>query len=919
MSAKYERILCTWLPAIAVIAMVLSWFWNGNFQFLGDFSVPSNPIQYLSRFSQSWDPNIDFGIFSLFALFPTPRVILVSFYSGIFLLTGTSLAAEIALVLTILLIGYSGMRYLWATIIHARGSPIGQAIASSFFVVNPFVTVYIQNPVQLVPYAVIPWCLAFTIKGIRGFGTLKYSFLVGLCFTVSFITFPQVAMEVITAAGVLAIFLLHLVRKRGLWLKQTTFIVSSLVITAGLNAYWLILAFANASLFSQLYNQVQASTSSLNTQNTILATPRLLGDWSLLAGYAGRLYVPYSPDYYSSVPTVIATSALPIIAFGAVMVRPLMKRNVFLAGAAIVGIILSTGSNPPFGPAYNLILSIPGSTLFRNPPRYFLSIVALAYALLIGLFVSFFVRRSERATLVRKAFGLGVVLLVILTIAFASSPMISGQITRNWYSPSMNGYAIPRYYSDASYWLSSNDSRARIFVLPHTGVYMATLWGYQGGNIYPYLFTNPIVTSSGGQYSPSTALDAINSVYDEFYANRTTDLGKVLSILDVSYILFDQSVDTQFYGLPPPQLTLSLLKNQTDVRLVRVFGQLMIFRNMENVSAISGTQNINILDGSPSSPGSVASFDRFQSGWELGPSFSNGPLPSNGSVTSEPQRLVVTIPASGQYVFAELYKNVDYSPGAKYLIIDARTTSPTSIALTINTLNQEIQLYADNPPKQALLNHYELPNETYLVYRIDEVISNVTRIRIAISNRLDTSYHGNLTAEFTSIVLANQIGDLSDMLDFVQHRGFNPLKDAVALSSILEPSLAGKLRTMNSSNSQGPNLSIKRIDSTSVMIQAETSQPFVLTYFTSFDSGFKAEVNGNRIALHFPVDGLANGWLIENTGTVNIQITFEAQTVFPIGIGITSATIGFLAGVFVLNNSGHLGIPFKSRGKSRIG
>src|SRR2546426_10470170 len=108
--------------------MVVSWFENGNSQFLGDFFVPSNPIQYLSRFPQSWDPNLDFGIFSLFTLFPTPRILLVAFYSGIFLATGSSVAVELFLVLTILLLAYFGMRYLWTVIWQAPVASLGQAI-----------------------------------------------------------------------------------------------------------------------------------------------------------------------------------------------------------------------------------------------------------------------------------------------------------------------------------------------------------------------------------------------------------------------------------------------------------------------------------------------------------------------------------------------------------------------------------------------------------------------------------------------------------------------------------------------------------------------------------------------------------------------------------------------------------------------
>ncbi len=883
--------------------MVVNWFQNDNSQFLGDFFTPSNPVQYLSRFSQSWDPNLDFGIFSLFTLFPTPRVILVAFYSGIFSITGSSVAVELFLVLAILLLAYFGMQYLWTMISQAPGPSFGQAIAGLFFVVNPFVTLYVENPVGIISYAMIPWCLGFTLRGLRGHGTLKYSVLVSACFTISLITFPQVAVSIIIVTGMIAIFAGHLLREPLTRMKQTVFMVSCFLVTVGLNGYWLSLTLTKTSLFFQNYSQVRPSSPSLNAQNTIFATPRLLGDWSLLAGYAGHLYLPYSPSYYSDALTIISTSAIPIIAFSIVILGPLNKRNIAIAGASLLGIILATGTNPPLGFVYSLILSIPGSSLFRNPPRYFLSVVALGYSILLGCFVNFFVLKSRDSSSVHRVSSLGVILFVLLAIAFASGPMISGEVTRNWYDPSMKGYHVPTYYSEASNWLSSNDSASRVFILPHTGVYMATLWGYQGGNIYPYLFANPVITNSGGQYSSSSASDLISSVYDEFYSNHTTYLGKVLSLLGVSYILFDQSVDTQFYNLPPPQTTLSLLRAQADIELVGVFGNLMLYRNMEHVSVINGTYDINMIGGTPTNPASVVNVDDFRQGWQLGPSFSKGVVPGNGSLTFESQRLVVTLPTNGQYVFVELYRNVSFAPGAKYLIVDAQTTNPTSIALTLDTLRGEVPLYAENPPDHALLNHYELTNQSYLVYRIDGVGSSVTEIRFAISNKLDTLYSGTLTAEFSTLFLANQIGDLSDMIDLVQQSTYDPAVDAVTLPAFLNPSLIRMLNTMNSSTSQSPDLKVRKIDSTSVTIDAKASHPFVLAYFTSFDEGFTAQVDDGPPALHFQVDGFANGWLIENTGSFTIQISFASQRVFLVGIGITFATIGLIVGLALFDSS----------------
>src|SRR5438034_9240777 len=212
-------------------------------------------------------------------------------------------------------------------------------------------------------------------------------------------------------------------------------------------------------------------------------------------------------------------------------------------------------------------------------------------------------------------------------------------------------------------------------------------------------------------------------------------------------------------------------------------------------------------------------------------------------------------------------------------------------------------MYEETHPNQVVLKHYELANQSYLVYRIDDVSSNVTRIRFAISNKLDTSYSGTLTAEFSTLFLANQIGDLSDMIGFVQQSSFDPAADTVTLPTFLDSSLVKILSTMNSSTSQSPDLTVRKIESTSVTIEARASHPFVLAYFTSFDESFSARVDGGSPALHFRVDGFANGWLIENTGAFTIRIDFATQRAFLIGIGVTFATIGFIVGLVLFDTS----------------
>src|SRR5205814_10275819 len=127
------------------------------------------------------------------------------------------------------------------------------------------------------------------------------------------------------------------------------------------------------------------------------------------------------------------------------------------------------------------------------------------------------------------------VALIVGMILISARPMLTGEITTNWYQPDAHGYQIPAYYSAAEQWLTSNGA-SRVLVLPRTGVYMATYWGYQGANIYPYVFLQDLITASGGQYTsggqyastPGASL--IDAIYSSLYENRTTNFGQILSM-----------------------------------------------------------------------------------------------------------------------------------------------------------------------------------------------------------------------------------------------------------------------------------------------------------------------------------------------------------------------------------------------------
>src|SRR2546425_7930390 len=215
-----------WLPvAGCVTLMVASWLINSRLQFMGDFLIPTNPSLYVQRLSQSWDPSPDLGCPSLLTVVAIPpRAILDIFYDLVFLASGGSLVAvEFSFVLITLLLASSGMFVLYKTLGQGERSHVGLLTSSFVYVVNPYVLFYLQNPVAILPYCVIPWCLAFTIRGLKGKNVAKNAILLGLSYSLSLATFPQVAISAVIAVLVTLLFAYYYWRLPHFHLSQFKF------------------------------------------------------------------------------------------------------------------------------------------------------------------------------------------------------------------------------------------------------------------------------------------------------------------------------------------------------------------------------------------------------------------------------------------------------------------------------------------------------------------------------------------------------------------------------------------------------------------------------------------------------------------------------------------------------------------------
>lgn len=153
--------------------------------------------------------------------------------------------------------------------------------------------------------------------------------------------------------------------------KNPKQLIVPLIITAVFHAYWWIPFIKNPSILS---TQFQGATSEavkyLSFASFSNAISLLHPNWP--ENIFGKVYF-MRPEFLG----------IPILAFGAMLLKKLHPKIIFFAFLALIGAFLAKGSSEPLGGLYLWLFDhVPGFSLFRDATKFYLY-VALAYAVLI--------------------------------------------------------------------------------------------------------------------------------------------------------------------------------------------------------------------------------------------------------------------------------------------------------------------------------------------------------------------------------------------------------------------------------------------------------------------------------------------------------------------------------------------------------
>ena len=496
---------------------------------------------------------------------------------GLSLVFGSVVFAHKVLLLLLMALAGFGFYLAFTYLVSSRTAGF---IAGLYLMFNPFTLTrweYGHNTV-LLAYMVLPFALLSFFKVMKEGGRISI-FVCGLLAALMIYTSPQVAYLFILFALLYAVFDLAFSGRIGIAKRiavrgvQVGLILVIALVAAFPFFYQLVMV--NLPVYSTRAEEAAVGVTSPDVTGSIIPQASLVVFMIL-----GLLFLRLKSGSTGD-------SSQPLIKVG-------RQQVLFFAVLGLLSVIIVLLVIEPLTPIYYwLFNNVPGFGMFREASKFFM-LSALSMGFFLGLVAEGFKRYvAKSSSIVRKALP---ILLISLIVLGSSWQFLTGDIVG-----SVGTVQIPEAYQQLDNWLSSQKGDFRIAFFPPAVWATTYTWA-------PIWFLDPLVAL---QVKPTVELkseaDLTQSasltrwVYTALYSNRTSDWGKLLSILGVRYIILKLNADmpTDRADLAAFSLTntLTAWSDQKGLQLEKNLTSILIYKNPHQLPHIYQTKGLSLIIG----------------------------------------------------------------------------------------------------------------------------------------------------------------------------------------------------------------------------------------------------------------------------------------------------------------------------------
>ena len=501
-----------------------------------------DPGRYIRQALSLWDPNVAMGTVTHENIgYVLP---MGPFYWVLAELHVPLWVAQRLWMGAILFAAGAGVLYLCRTI--GLTGP-GRYVASLAFLLTPYILQYAGRiSVILLPWAGVPWMLAFVILALRR-GGWRYPALFALVVAlVSGINASSILY--VGVAPVLWLVYAVVIAKEATWRRAWGVAWRVGLLTALASLWWVVGLQVEAAYGVNVlkYTETVPSTSATSLASEIL---RGLGYWYFYGTDRVGPWTQSAVAYTQNVWLMAASFAVPALLFvAAVFVR--WRHRAYFILIVVVGMILSVGAYPYADPSSvgsvfkYLMVNTTAGLAMRSTDRA-TPLVLLSLAMLLGAGVTALAARVRRTGLI---VGAGVVGVVVA----ATTPLWTGAIIAAGFTQPAH---VPDYVHQAATALNATHKSTRVFAIPGNN-FAAYRWGDTIDTAYPALLTRPFVTHEQqimGSLPTANVLNAVDVPIQEGTMNWNA-LAPMASLMSAGDILVQYDQAYERYDTPNPQV-----------------------------------------------------------------------------------------------------------------------------------------------------------------------------------------------------------------------------------------------------------------------------------------------------------------------------------------------------------------------------
>ncbi len=509
-----------------------------------------DPSRFLAQVASMWNPTVALGTVShqyIGYLLP-----MGPFYAGLAALHVPTWVAQRLWLGGILFAAGAGILHL-SRVLSLRGP--GRVVAALAFMLSPYFLQYAGRiSVILLPWAGLPWMIAFTVLAFRKGGWRYPALFAVVVALVSGIN--ATAILYVGLGPVLWLLYAAGVEKEGSWRRAWATALKIGALTVLCCLWWIAGLETEAAYGVDVlkYTETLPSTSATSTAAEVI---RGLGYWYFYGGDRLGPWTSSAVIYTQQLWLIALSYFIPFLAFvSAVMVR--WRHRAFFVLLVIVGTVLSVGAYPytnptPVGGLLKAFMSDTTAGLALRSTDRATPLVILGLAMLLGSGVSALWLRIP---------WLGVATGVIIAgMVIANNPaMFNGdaEVSSTFHQPA----SLPGYELAAIDHLNATHKNTRVLALP--GDDFATYrWGNTVTTPQPAYLTRPFVSPVQQVMGSIPTEDTLYAVDEPIQTDIEdwTGLAPMARLLSAGDVLFEYDQAYEHYGVPQPEILAEQLKS----------------------------------------------------------------------------------------------------------------------------------------------------------------------------------------------------------------------------------------------------------------------------------------------------------------------------------------------------------------------